>query len=241
MPMNTCTNCGKELEAKSGAAFCPYCGGAVKVEEADGGESQEVKEIIAKAEAQQDARKKWQLLTDGEAKYPQSLSIAEELLFLGRLYDRDKKGVDFSIIKCYLLMLYLKPNTLSKKQQQEFRQELFQHPQLLKCVSLSGDGDAFLRRYLLRLEGEFIYLFLRGDSSYMRRIFGFGLDSRAPKLLADPVCFMLRNIYQDSQLTVQQRDMLMITLYQAFSKDMGGETKWLDETLATDGIQVPGL
>ena len=138
-------------------------------------------------------------------------------------------------------MVYLKPETIPEDKAVQFKEELFAHPQLLKCLALAPNRDVFLRKYLLRLCTEFIRLFLRGDSMYMRRFFGFGMDSRAPKMLADPLCHMLDNIRRDDRITPEQRNLLMTTLYQAFEKDMGGDTQWLDQRLAKAGLNVPGI
>ena len=237
MRETSCPHCGKSLEALLEVAFCPYCGGAVTAYQGTSDQEPEnVRTLIEKVQAETDPRKKHDLLLAGEAEYPQSLAIAEELLFLGRLYERGSKNVDFSIIKCYLFMLYLAPEELTKQRQNEFREELFHHPLLEKCLSLCSDKDAFLRAYLLRLEREFITLFLRGDSRYMRRIMGFAFDNRASKLLARPVANMIATMHDDDQLLPEEKDMLVLTLYQAFSKDMGGDTQWLDEKLEAMGL-----
>ncbi len=241
MQQNTCPHCGKSLKEMAGAAFCPYCGGAVEARDANADQPQAVREILRQAEELKDPRKRWELLQKADAEHPDNLAICQELLFLGRLYDRGSKVLDFSVIKCHLMMLYLKPENFNATTQAQMRDELFEHPLLQKCQRLSGDADAFLRMYLLRLAGEFIQLFLRGDSVYMRRVLGFGMESRAPKLLASPVCMMMENIRQDGELSGQRRDMLLKTLYQAFSKDMVGDTQWLDAQLRKAGVSVPGM
>jgi len=235
-----CPHCGKELEEKNGATFCPFCGGIVAREEAITEDPPDVRELLQQAGGIKDIRKKWKFLLQAEEKYPNSLPIAEELLFLGRLYDRDKRQLDFSVIKCYLLMVYLKPDEFPEERATQFKEEIFAHPQLLKCLALTPSQDAFLRKYLLRLCEEFIRLFLRGDSTYMRKLFGFGLDSRAPKLLADPVSYMLDNIRRDSQITPEQQELLMNALYRSFDKNMGGDIQWLNQRLDKAGIKLPG-
>ena len=242
MRETSCPHCGKSLETLPEVAFCPFCGGALTY--ASGQSEQEPQEVfvlIEQAEAERDPRKRYAMLTAAEENYPQSLAVAQSLLFLGRLHERGGKNVDFSVIKCYLFMPYLEPEKFSEQEKDRFRKELFIHPQLDKCLSLCEDRDAFLRMYLLRLEGDFIQLFLRGDSRYMRRIFGFGVDGRAAKLLANPVANMLSNICVDDKLSEAQREMLVRTLYQAFSKDVAGETQWLDARLKEEGIAVSGI
>ena len=237
----SCQHCGKLLGAFPGMAFCPFCGGPLSGEGQANREPEKVLAIVRQLEETADPRKKHELLLRAEAEYPQSLAVAQELLFLGRLYERGGKGVDFSVIKCHLLMLYLDPGQFSAARRAEMREELFAHPQLLKCLSLSEDEDAFLRMYLIRLAGEFIRLFLRGDSRYMRRIFGLGMESRAPKLLADPVAAMIVNAVKDENLSARQQDMLARTLYQAFSKDMAGETQWMNGNLQKAGINLSNI
>lgn len=242
MLKTSCPQCGKSLETLAGAAFCPFCGGSVTSEAHSAEhEPEAVRRLLEQLEKMSDPRKKHELLLAAEKEYPQSLSVAQELLFLGRLYERGGKNVDFSIIKCYLYNLYLDPGQFTEKRQNELRTELLSHPLLLKCLALCEDQDAFMRLYLLRLSGEFIRLFLHGDSRYMRRLFGFALpDSRAPKMLAGPVASMLLTMSKDEMLSLEQRDMLMQTLYQAFSKEMAGETTWLDEKLQKAGVTIFG-
>lgn len=239
MAQFSCPHCGKMLEEKTGAAFCPYCGGAVSPARLKEQEPEEALAYVRQAEELQDPKKKWELLKKAEAQYPDSLAIAKELLFLGRLHERNHRDVDFSVIKCHLWMLYLKPGELTPERQSRMREEFFAHPQLVKCMDLSPNPEAFLRAYLVRLAIEFIRLFLRGDSVYMRRFFGFGMDSRAPKLLASPVCLMMQNIRQDGELPAHRQELLAQTLYEAFSQDMAGDTKWLDEALGKVGLPAP--
>jgi len=238
---NHCPHCGKPVNELADASFCPFCGGRLKTAEPERvSESAIVRDILEQVKKTEDPRKKHALLLEAEQQDPQSLAVAQELLFLGRLHMRGGKHLDFSIIKCYLFMLYLQPEQLSRTRQEELREELFAHPQLLKCLELCVNKDDFMRSYLLKLAGEFIFLFLRGDSRYMRRLFGFGLESRASKNLADPVAVMLNHMQRDEQLKPEQRNMLMSALYQAFDKDMGGDTKWLDDRLKGMGMVVPG-
>lgn len=241
--MSFCPHCGKNLDALTGAAFCPFCGGAVEpiLEKAGTApEPREVQDLVSRVENMADVKKKHQLLVEAQEKYPDSLAIAQELLFMGRLHERGGRDVDFSIIKSYLLMLYLRPEEFTQKRQDELREELLRHPLLERCMALSGDPAAFFHRYLMRLSGDFIDLFLRGDSRYMRRIFGFGLDSQAPKYLAGPVANMLLNMRQDEKLTESQREELMRVMYQAYMVNLR-ETRWLDEKLREAGVSVEGM
>lgn len=240
MDQNLCPSCGKTIERQTGAAFCPFCGGSLASKAPDATEPQAVRDLLAETADMTDLRKKHQLLLEAEKEYPGSLAIAQELLYMGRLYERNRGNADFSIIKCFLLNLYLTPEHLPKKRQEEMRTELFSHPQLLKCMELSDDPEGFLREYLLRMSHEFITLFVRGDSRYSQRIFGFSLGGNPAKLFSTPAAKILLAMRQDNHLTPQQRDVLMRQFYTAFAQDVSGETKWLDEKLNTAGVTMTG-
>ena len=238
MSETKCPRCERTLNVESGAAFCPYCGAPIAQAETKP-ESEAVLALLNKLESMSDPAKKSKLLLQAQAEHPDSLAIAEELLFLGRLSERDPHTLDFSVINSYLLMIYLEPSAVSPEKVEEMRRELFDHPQLARCLALAPDPTAFLNHYLVRLSGHFIDLFLRGSSKYMRRVFGFGLDSRAPKLLASPAAHMLASIRDDSGLTAEQRAMLMRALYTAFSNNLGGDTQWLRKEMADRGVVLP--
>lgn len=234
----SCPHCGKTLDMNGGALFCPYCGKALKQAIASPVTEQE-RDVLAKVEAMDDPVKKHRVLTEALAKYPQSLPIAEELLFLGRLYERGRGTLDFSVIKCYLLNIYLEPEAMAPARVDELRHELFNHPDLERCLALAPDREAFLKHYLHRLGCQFIDLFLRGSSRYMRRIFGFGLESRAPKLLAAPAARMIAAMRDDTALSEGQRAMLMQAFFDAFSSQLSGDTQWLLTEMAARGVRLP--
>lgn len=232
-----CPQCGRKLAVDSGAAFCPFCGGALKPAQQTP-EHKEVAELIAQADAMADPVKKHRLLAEGQARYPDSLALAEELLYLGRLHERNAKSLDFSVIKCYLLMIYLEPDTIEPDKIAKMRAELFDHPDLNRCLELSEDRLAFLNRYLTKLSSQFIELFLRGSSKYMRRYFGLGLDSRAPKLLAAPAARMIARMLSDGALDGTQRSLLAHAMYAAFTTQMNGDTQWLLQYMKELGVSL---
>jgi len=232
-----CPHCGRKLAIDHGAAFCPFCGSAL-AQARPIPEQDAVRELLDSVEAQADPVKKYDLLIKAQEQFPDSLAIAEELLFLGRLHVRNPKTLDFSVIKCYLLMIYLEPDTIPPAKIEAMRRELFNHPDLDRCLALSEDQTAFLNRYLTRLSSQFIDLFLYGSSKYMRRYFGFGLDSRAPKLLAAPTARMMAAIRHDMELTADQHSLLMHALHAAFSTRMSGDTQWLLKDMEELGIAL---
>ncbi|MCE5344464.1 MAG: zinc ribbon domain-containing protein [Eubacteriales bacterium] len=238
MKERLCPHCGRRITIDNGAAFCPYCGGALTTLPPDS-EDDAVKALLTSADAQTDPRKKHDLLLQAQAEHPGSLAIAEELLFLGHLYERNRHTLDFSVIKSYLLNLYLEPETISAEKRDAMRRELFDHPDLERCLALSTDKAAFMVHYLHRLSIQFIQLFLHGSSKYMRRYFGMGLDSRAPKLLAYPAAKMLSAMRDDPALSEEQRSLLMHVFFDSFSEQVGGEIHWLEETMVEHNVSLP--
>ena len=169
---------------------------------------------------------------------PESLAVAEQILYLGRLYERNPHAADFSVIKCYLLNPYLEPTAVSPEKRDAMRRELFDHPDLDRCLRLCGDQTAFLTRYLTRLGAQYIDLFLHGSSQHMHRFFGFSLDSRAPKLLAVPAARMLAAMRDDTALTPEQRSLLMHAFYAAFNSQLNGDVQWLRQEMQARGVTL---
>ena len=232
-----CPQCGRTLTVESGAAFCPYCGGSLQAP-AVKTESAAVQALLNRAEATDDPVKKHALLTEALALDPDSLAVAEALLYLGRLHERNNHAADFSVIKCYLLNPYLEPTAVSPEKRDAMRRELFDHPDLDRCLRLCGDQTAFLTRYLTRLGAQYIDLFLHGSSQHMHRFFGFSLDSRAPKLLAVPAARMLAAMRDDTALTPEQRSLLMHAFYAAFNSQLNGDVQWLRQEMQARGVTL---
>lgn len=235
--MTTCPVCRREL-SMADAAFCPYCGAALNTI-AKNPVPEEVKMLLAQIDKQKDPAKKHAMLAEAEKQYPDSLEIAEEILFLGRLYERSAKKLDFSVIKCYLLHMYLTPQAFSEETRNAMREELISHPHLLRCLQLAPDDDAFMRRYLSRLASEFVTLFLMGSNHYTKSMFGFRLDSRMGRVLAEPAADMLCAIRSDEALEARQRALLYDALYRAFVTETGGESRWVDALLEKKGYPIP--
>ncbi|NLO84500.1 MAG: hypothetical protein GX096_03590 [Clostridiales bacterium] len=232
-----CPACQKPATLE-GATFCPYCGQSLSAPQHQPLPKGAL-DAITKASQAKNPKAKLDILTNAEKEYPDCLEIAEELLFLGRLHERDAKNADYSVIKCYLYQLYLTPEDFSNAKAEAMRTEFFSHPQLERCLALAADAGTFTKRYLTRLAGEFIDLFLRGSNVYMRSIFGFTMDSKAPQLLAAPANHILLNIHSDLALPQDQRHTLYAAFYNAFDRQMSGETSWLDELLSKDGYPIP--
>jgi hypothetical protein len=224
----TCQKCHKTISAAESAAFCPYCGERLSPEGMD----------LSAVRNEPDPVKKHGMLLKLKAQHPDSLEVAEEILYLGRLYERSKRNLDFSVIKCYVLNIYLEPETMSANKREALRAEIFSHPDLDRCLELSENKDAFLSRYLEHISEEFVRLFLKGSSRYMRSFFGFTQTSKAPKYLALPATKMLKNMQLDESLTDAQRTLLTRAFYTAFARQADGETRYLDQELMQRGISI---
>ena len=235
--MTQCPACCRELPV-SDAAFCPYCGKALQSAQRE--VPQEVKKLLSDLEKQKDPVKKHEMLLDGEKRFPDSLEIAEEVLFLGRLYERSPKRLDYSVIKCYLWQMYLTPKDFTPEQKNAMRTELLGHPHLKRCLALAPDADAFMRRYLRRLAGEFVHVFLMGSTHYTRTVFGFRVDSRMGRVLAEPASDMLCAISRDDALESAERVLLYDAFYHAFVTETGGESQWVDALLEKKGCPARG-
>lgn len=235
--LSTCPKCGRRAQVAD-AAFCAYCGAAM-VQKMAAPTPEGAQALLNEADRQKTPEKKYKILKEAQARYPDCLAVAEALLFLGRLYERDPRKLDFSVIKCHLWHAYLTPEEFSGEQAAAMRAEMFEHPDLKRCLELAPDADAFTRAYLQRLAKEFIQLFLRGSNRYMRSYFGFRMGSSAAKMLAPPVAAMLVNINGDELLSRERRNMLSCALYRAFELDMGGEIQWLDAELQKAGLSIP--
>ncbi len=229
MALPICPRCGRQ-GAQEGAMFCPFCGAQLSKPEAAqvpaGAQA-----LLDRAAALENNKKKLALLRRAREEYPDCLAVEEEWLFQGNLPEKGSLVLDFSRIKCYLLHLYLTPDAFDAARQAAMRQELFHHPQLLRCLSLAPSADEYMAHYLGRLCREFIQVFLKGSSEYMPRLMGFQLERNPARVLARPVAQMMRNIEADEALGEEERSPLCAALRLAFGAECGGEMRWLLQEL----------
>lgn len=240
-----CPHCLKvmALDVSGGETLtCPYCarrfdvGAEASAPPAEAppapcappADSPLAQERVKAADSEEDVKRRYALLLEAEAAFPESLAVQKALLFHGRLHERGGKTLDFSVIKCFLFHAFLEPNTLRRGQREAMIAELFDDPRVARCMALSPDGDAFLRAYLQELARRYIALFLRGSTKYMRVILGFGSASKAPRYLADPAEDILRDMLAAPELPQDRRVTLARAFYRAFAEEMSGETQWLD-------------
>ncbi len=229
MVQTACPRCSRAI-TEAQAAFCPFCGAALTRTEA-ATLPPEAAALLEAAARQQNNKKKLALLEKARMQYPDCLPVEEEWLFQGRLPTTAADALDYSRIKCYLLQMYLTPETYSEAELEAKRTELFEDAQLLRCTALSGAGEAYTARYLERLCREYIQVFLLGSNEYMPRLLGFRLERDPAKALAKPAARMLRAMAADDALPQPRREQLIAAFRQAFHAECGGNMSWLDGEL----------
>ena len=232
--MKQCPVCHRDAVLQD-AVFCAYCG--AEFDKLRHVVPDEVKRLLAEADRLKDPVAKHRLLAQAEKDFPASLEIAQEVLFLGRLHERSFKRLDY----CYLWHMYLMPEAFSAETKNAMRKELVSHPQLERCMQLAADPDDFMRRYLRRLAGEFVTVFLMGSTHYTKSFFGFRLDTRMGRVLADPAAQMLCRIREDELLEERHRVLMYDAFYRAFVTETGGESQWVDALLEKKGYPVPAM
>ena len=224
-----CNQCGKTVEGE-GMAFCPYCG--AKLEAAAPEErNEEAEKWVNKALAATSYPERKKILEQGLAACQDSREIKWELLFIGEQGPKKGKFVDFSIIKCFILEMYLKPGDFSAEKRDQMRAGFFDEPRLKETLALFDDPEAKQREYLQRLCRDYVELFLEGNSQVMGNIFGFQFGRNKEKRLAVPVARMIDNIRADEQLLPEQREMLRKAMYQGYGARTGGRMEHLDTAL----------
>ena len=238
-----CPACGRTLEFDEKlppSVTCPGCGADLAVEkvgyavhlkqqkETAGGDAA----ALAEVRDMKDPVQKHKALLALEQAYPNSLAVQKELLMHGRLHERNPKKLDFSVIKCYVLNPYEDPEAHSAEARKSFAREIFDHPRLIRCLSLAPDREMFTEAYLKELSAEYIRLFLQGSSRYNGSFMGLFRSGKPEKALATPVARMLNNIAKDQNLTEDERAALRRAVYAAF------ESLYIDTTFLN---QYPGV
>lgn len=216
-----CPACEKMISLEA-VLFCPFCG--EKIATAASASSVEERNWLQKIKEESNPIKKHKLIETGIQICPNSLPLHEEALFLGRLYMRDGKKLDFSLIKCHLLYMYLTPENFSDKKKHDMRNELFHDAELETCITLSGNEEQYLRKYLRQLSKQFTELFLCGSTYYTKTIFGFRIDQQLDRVLAKPAAQMIAQMLNDEVLTKAESSILSKAFLQGFSDAVGNDS-----------------
>ena len=226
----TCIQCGKQIEGE-GAVFCPFCGTKLTQETAPDVQNEEAEKWVRKALASSSYPERKKILMKGLETCPGNREIVWELLFIGEPETKRTKGIDFSIIKSWILEIYRKPGDFSDEKRERMRAQFFDAPELQQALSLFEHPEEKQQEYLQRLCNEYIELFLEGSNLVMGNIFGFRTERNKEKKLAVPVAEMIARIRADEKLLPEQREQLWKAMYQAFNVHTGGQTAYLDERI----------
>ena len=226
----TCSQCGKTIEGE-GMAFCPYCGAKLAAEPVSEIRDAEAEKWVQKALAVKSYPDRKKILQKGLEACPDSLEIAWEMLFVGEPETKRGLGLDFSIIKCWILEIYWKPQDFSEDKRNRMRAQFFDDPKLVSTLNRFENPQDKQREYLQRLCREYVELFLEGNNQVMGNIFGFHIGKNPEKKLAVPVAEMIARIRADEKLSPDQREQLWKALYQGYASRTGGNTEFLDERI----------
>lgn len=195
-------------------------------------------ELIYEAKLSDDPVYAYACLTKAETLDPDNLSVQRALLMLGRLHERGRDPADYSAIKSYVLHSFEHPEKYSEEGLKSAAEKMFRDPRLMRCLALAPDPQVFLEQYLDDLAEEYMRVFIAGDSSHAPRVFGFSARLKMSTYLARPVSDLISNALQSPFLTEDQRRMTARAVYKAFSRQMGGEIKALDQLLGAEICRV---
>ena len=225
-----CSQCGKKADGE-GMAFCPYCG-AKLAEKAAQSRNPEADQWIQKALGIASYPERKKILLQGLEACPGSLEIEWELLFIGEAEAKRPRGIDFSIIKCWILEIYRKPGDFSEEKRNRMRSLFFDDPKLAGVLKRFENPEDKQREYLQRLCREYVELFLEGNNQIMGNLFGFHFGKDKEKKVAVPVAEMIARIRGDEKLLPEQREQLWKALYEGYALWANGKTEYLDGQLS---------
>ena len=226
----SCSQCGKRIEGE-GIAFCPYCGAKLPVENVPEKQDPEAQKWVSKALAAPNYPERKKVLLKGLEACPDSREIKWELLFVGEPAPKRVKGIDFSIIKSWIMEIYRKPEIFSAEERERLHMQLFDDPKLVETLNLFEHPEEKQQEYLHRLCREYVELFLEGSNQVMGNIFGFRIDKNKEKKLAAPVAEIIERIRADKKLLPEQREQLWEAMYHAYGARTGGKMEYLDEKI----------
>ena len=224
-----CGQCGKTIDTE-GVAFCPYCGTKLPGEDKPEIRDEEAEKWVGKALAVTSFPERKKILQKGLEACPGSREIEWEMLFIGEP-EAKPKGIDFSIIKSWILEIYLKPEAFKDDKKDRMRAQLFDEPELVRVLNRFDNPGEKQREYLDRLCEQYVELFLEGSNLVMGNFLGFQLGRNREKKLAAPVAKMIFRIREDEKLLPEQREQLWKALYRAYGTRAGGKMQYLDEMI----------
>ncbi len=163
------------------------------------------------------------LIERAAALSPDSLKARYALLMLGDLGTGKRGSGDFSRIKSYILTPFEKPGEFSEDEKKRLAREIFDHPLLMECMEMSGDGERFLKAYLRDLTEEYAQLFILSSSAHSGAVLGFSTPASRLRAVSAPFAAMLSEISACPYLDRGERRMLLSALAGAAHRACGGD------------------
>ncbi len=193
--------------------------------------------LMALYDMQQDSWEKRRIIEKAYALYPDDLRVCRALLMLGGLGTRPRGTLDYSLIKCYVLRVFEKPEEYTDEERQEKAREIFDHPLLKHCLELCPDEEhaqAFLRSYAEELTGSYAHLFIEGASEHSGSLLGFSTLRSRQKARSVPFAALLTGIAGSGALGRQEKDLLLQCVWRDAKGLLQGDTALLTEKLTPE-------
>ncbi len=190
-------------------------------------------ECVAQCRKEEDPREKRRLLERALTLEPENLRANRAMLMLGGLGAAKRNEPDFSLIKCYLLTVFEKPDVFTPEKRREMAREIFDHPLLLKCLGLCPEEgrDKFLLDYIQEMCDTYGQLFIASSSEHSGSLLGFSTAGSRGRAQSAPFAAMLTNILDSADLSVGERMALLRALHQSARTILGGDAQRLYDRL----------
>lgn len=201
-------------------------------------ENADAEELVLLSRTQSDPVQKHALLLRAAELNPDHLPALRELLLLGNLHKRNPAAPDYNIIKCYLLHVFEHPEKHTEEEIRTKAQEIFHHPLLQRCISLSSTPDQFITDYLMELSKEYVRLFIQGDSSHLPSLLGFTRHSHVGRYLAKPMGDCILNMLSCPFLSADEQQKLAQAFYLACNRALDSDTADLNRQIGTDALRI---
>lgn len=229
---NKCNNTlSIDLEKIKDKVFCPYCGNEIILNSSNKNEDLEIKSTINDVLKNNDPVKIHEELVLLDKNYPNNLDIKKALLLQGNLHLRNKKLADFSIIHSYMLNIYLEPNEIKKDKFNELHNELINGQRLNDCLKVANDKNKFLQQYYVDISENFINLFMKNSSRYIKSIMGIKIIKNEAKALSFYGAKIIKNIFNDSNIEENLKTTIAKSFYIAYGNVLGNEYQFINEYL----------
>ena len=188
-----------------------------------------VDECLALCGKEEDPREKRRLLEHALALEPDDLRANRALLMLGGLGIAKRNIPDFSLIKCYLLTAFEKPDLFGPDKRREMEREIFDHPLLIRCLGLCPEEERgrFLHDYVQEMCDTYGQLFIASSSEHSGGLMGFSTAGSRSRAQSAPLAAMLTNILDSKDLSVGERMLLLRAMHQSARTLLGADMQRL--------------